>query len=237
MTVWVCGAGGYVGSNLLRLYGECQAVPRGEFPAPRAYDAVINLSCYGHRPGDDDIDTMVRVNTMYPIKLYESLPKNVVMVHACSSSERDDPGTQYAKTKSVASKFLYGKATLAYIYTVFGGINEPNHRFMRNLIEKARHGGSMVVEQPNSMRDFIHVDRVCEGLMRLTKENPPLLEAHLGGGKASFLDVIANIAVKMSGGKLFVIIGKGRGKMLYPAPNPYVTSDLLDDLRREIECG
>jgi len=236
MTVYVCGASGYIGSNLLAMYPECSPVRRGEVPYCLKGDAVINLAAYGHQPGQDDLDTMVEVNTLYPIRLRREIPRSITMVQACSSSERDDPGTQYAKTKSLASRSLEGKATLAYIYTPFGGINEPLTRFMAMLVKTAREGGVFHVETPGAMRDLIHVRHVCKGLMRLAVEDFPRGEAHLGGGQAQFHDVIAMKASEMAGGRMAVTRGGGRGKILYPAPNPYIPCDPVEDLRGEI-CG
>jgi len=232
--IYVCGASGYIGSNLLAMYPECVGLERGYIPETVKGDCVINLAAYGHHPGQEDVDTMVKVNTLWPIKLWERLHPNARMVQGCSSSERDDPNTQYSRSKSLATKFLTGKAILAWIYTPFGGINEPPHRFMSALLKTAREGGTFHVEHPGAMRDLIHVSHVCKGLYRLATEEIIPSEAHLGSGQNQFHDSVAIRAAKISG-KMTVTRGlPGRGKQLFPAPNPYVNCDFVEDLRREI---
>lgn len=236
MTVFICGASGYIGSNLLRKYPECVPVLRGRLlPDVRAGDVVINLAAYGLHPTQTDMVTMVAVNTLYPIRLYDSLPPGVRMIQGCSYSERHVPDYQYCRTKSIATKYLYDKATLAYIHTPFGGINSPPHKFMTVLINTARDGGNFHVQDANAMRDLIHVRHVCDGLMMLTKEDPALIEADLGSGESQVQSHVARLAAKLSDGRMTITIGESRkGDVLGPSRKPYIKCDFVEDLRMEV---
>jgi nucleoside-diphosphate-sugar epimerase len=241
MTVYICGASGYIGSNLLAMYPKCVPMPRKEFPFTREGDAVINLAAYGHHPGQDDVDEMVRVNVLHPTSLYRSLAPGVRLVHACSSSERDDPGLPYSKSKSMATYYLLRKASLAVIYSVFGGLNMHPHYFLNALILKARTGGDFHVSCPASFRDYLHVRHVCKCLMDMALNPYPYAECHIGSGRSMFFDAIAQKAAAMSPHELVVTRGIEKGKGYYPAPASSIHPIALwakfdEDLKGEI-CG
>ena len=235
MTIFVCGASGYVGSNLLKAHPECVPVPRMGLPDAKSGDTIINLAAYGLQPHQTDIVTMVNVNTLYPIQLYDTMSAGARMIHCCSYSERHVPDYMYCRTKAIATKHLRGKATLAWVHTPFGGINDPTHRFMPTLIKTAREGGTFHVEHRGATRDLIHVSRVCEGLMRLANESE-IMEVDLGAGPpALHQSHVALRAKALVGDKLTITFGNGTGgDILGPSRSPYIQCDFSEDFRKEI---
>jgi hypothetical protein len=235
MTIFVCGASGYVGTNLLKAYPECVPVPRMGLPDARAGDTVINLAAYGLHPHQTDIVTMVGVNTLYPIRLYESLSNGARMIHCCSYSERHVPDYQYCRTKSIATKHLAGKATLAWVHTPFGGINSPPHKFMTVLLNVAKDGGEFRCVHAMATRDLIHVRHVCDGLMKLAKVDVGLMEADLGSGDMQVQSHVVNMVKAISKMDIKIIndFAKG-GDMLFQSRNPYIKCNFMEDLKMEV---
>jgi nucleoside-diphosphate-sugar epimerase len=236
--IYVIGKNGYIASNLIPYMQsrghEVEGINHEEVYAHSIFDRygwaddiAINCAAYGAIPGQDYIDDMVEANFGLP-RMILHYNWNVKLIQLSSSSEIFQPYTAYARTKSLASDYLRGKATLCYIYTAYGGINQHEHMFMTQLLKAKKEGKMFQVETPYATRDFIHIKRICEGIEKLIHE--PIQEVHFGHGKArrmfSVAKKVMDYKYEWSGGQ--------PDQPEWKAANPYFTDTFEEDLQEEI---
>jgi nucleoside-diphosphate-sugar epimerase len=242
MTVYIAGSKGYIGQNLVPFLKEKKytvvELEHSEIPDMRAYDAVVNLACHGHKPGDDNLKWMIQANTIYPIHLLENLPTGALMVHTASSAEIYRPEMLYSKTKSLGTKHLLWKCHVAYIYSVFGGVAEFPHRFMRTAIEAAATGRGMKLTTPLAIRDYIHMRYILQGIEELLRDQREPKTLHFGSGRPMSMANIVGILRGITGKGLenieFIYLEKG-SEMWEARPPHFPDTDLEADIREEYE--
>jgi nucleoside-diphosphate-sugar epimerase len=167
---------------------------------------------------------MVWSNILLPMECV----KKAKLIHLSSSSEIFQPNTPYSRTKSLATDYLRGKATLVYIYTAYGGINQHEHMFMTQLLKAKKEHKMFQVETPYATRDFVHIKRICEGIEKLIHE--PIQEVHFGHGKARRM---FSVAKKVMDYKYEWSGGQGE-QPEWKAANPYFTDTFEEDLQEEL---
>jgi nucleoside-diphosphate-sugar epimerase len=220
MRVCVVGERGYIGSNLV------QYLQRKEYRISDDWDVdcIVNCAQHGAKPGQDDLEKMVWSNILLPIECV----KKAKLIHISSSSEIFQPDTLYSRTKSLATDYLRGKATLVYIYTAFGGASQHEHMFMTQLLKAKKEGKMFQVETPYATRDFVHIKRICEGIEKLLHE--PIQEVHFGHGKARRM---FSVAKRVMDYKYEWSGGQGE-QPEWKAANPHLTDTFEEDLQEEL---
>lgn len=165
---------------------ECEAEIRGI----RA-DAIIHLAAAGVAPGDRDTDRLVATNAVLPAKLVGIASRCgiPVVVTAGSCSEYVVPERPIAITESSAfeTKRLYGttKAAGGMLALAAGdslgvrvgvgrlfnayGPGEAPHRLLPSLFRSLERGERAPLSIGAQVRDFVFVDDICEGLLRLVE--------------------------------------------------------------------
>lgn len=224
MRVCVVGERGYIGSNLVKhlLMRRHTVTHRQE---EHGIDCIVNCAGYGVRPGQDSIELMIENNINLPIRMSKFGYKR--MIQLCSSSEIFDPSTAYARTKSLASDYLRGKATLVYIYTAWGGLTQHEHTFMAALLKAKRDGTLFHLSTPYATRDFVHIKHICRGIEELIDK--PIGDYHFSSGHARTMLEVATIASMP-----YTFKDIGRNKYYFHSANPYFPDTFEEDLQEEI---
>ncbi len=167
-------------------------------------EVVIHLAATGvthDRAHDPEI---VAENLRMTVNLCYACNPGVTLVIAGSMAEygnagtlnethRCDPTTAYGIAKLAATNYAlsYGvrKGLSVRVARLFGiyGPGEPKHRLFPALLDNLRRGVAVPLSDGLQRRDFVHVDDVCEGLMRIMDAEVPDggLLVNLGTGAAS----------------------------------------------------
>ena len=146
---------------------------------------VFHLAAYGAYPSQRDPDQAVRTNVLGTIHLLDAARANGVaaFVAAGSSSEygftdhapsEDDPprpNSLYAVTKVAAAAYTAwvsrrdaARAVTLRLYSAFGPWEEPT-RFVPQLVLAGLDGRLPPLVDPRVVRDFVHVDDVCDAFV------------------------------------------------------------------------
>jgi dolichol-phosphate mannosyltransferase len=147
---------------------------------------AFNLMAHGAYSSQTDPQEMVRTNLMATMSLLDACVAAHVeaFVQAGSSSEygfKDhapqegealQPNSAYAVTKAAATHYCqyvakrdgYRAITLR-LYSVYGPFEEPT-RLIPTLIVRGLHGRWPPLVDPDTARDFVYVDDVCEAFIR-----------------------------------------------------------------------
>jgi UDP-glucose 4-epimerase len=147
-------------------------------------DVIFNLAAYGAYSWQTDLDAMLAVNVRATEALLEGAKQvGARLIQAGSSSEygfsdratteldRVQPNSHYAITK-VAATHLCRLAATRYeqpaitlrLYSVYGPWEEPG-RLMPTLVERALAGTYPLLVAPETARDFVWIDDVCDAFL------------------------------------------------------------------------
>jgi len=244
VTVYVVGYGGYIGKTLYEYLSnkeyEVKGIGRGT-PYPMGFkfsDVIINCAARGWKDGDEDPTEIVASNIALPIAL-DRRSNGALMIHLSSGIELVQPGGSfYAKTKSVASDYLRGKAHILYLYTVFGGKHVQMSRFMTSMIKACAKGEKFTIRTPLHTRDFVHIDHLMVLIESLMKDRH-YRTMHVGTGKpVSFIDAYRRL-VGIAGREFanVDIDGTDLSSFMYYSPEKTVADTLTYDMKREWELA
>lgn len=196
---------GLVRSPVSIFGGETVVVPGlapaniGEAISGRSFDVVVNLAAAGVTPSDRDPSTLTQINSFLPCALAtiarDAGAKAFIQVgssaeYACKANF--EPMTEESPLEN---KKLYGasKAAAALLTQALGaqialpvmalrlfnvfGPGEASHRLLPSLVTKLKEGQGVSLSAGTQIRDFIHVDDVCAGIIAAVDaltENPAL---------------------------------------------------------------
>jgi dolichol-phosphate mannosyltransferase len=155
-------------------------------------DVVFNLAAYGAYSWQTDLDRMLAVNVRATDALLEGARHaDARLVQAGSSSEygfsdrattehdRERPNSHYAVSKLAATNLCqlaasrHGQhAATLRLYSVYGPWEEPN-RLMPTVVERALDDAYPPLVGPDTARDFVWVDDVCDAFVRTAAANLP----------------------------------------------------------------
>jgi dolichol-phosphate mannosyltransferase len=148
-------------------------------------ELVFHLAAHGAYSWQTDVSEMARVNVAGTIALVDACARAEcqALVHAGSSSEygfradppaEDDalrPNSAYAATKAAAALYCAhasreGRlaARTLRVYSAYGPWEEPG-RLIPTLVALARRGRLPPMADPDTARDFVHVDDVVEAFV------------------------------------------------------------------------
>ncbi len=148
-------------------------------------DVIFNLAARGAYSWQTDFTEMLAVNVRATETLLEAARRvDARFVQAGSSSEygfsdratteldRVEPNSHYAVTKVAATHLCrlaaeqHGQhAVTLRLYSVYGPWEEPG-RLMPTLVDRALDGGYPPLVSPETARDFVWVDDVCDAFVR-----------------------------------------------------------------------
>jgi len=184
-----CGVVGEVACCDLRDAGELRSLLRAVRP-----QVVYNLAGVGVDPSEQDPDIHRTINSELPARLADAM-RDVTqdgwngqrIVHTGTALEYGNldgnlsedsipkPTTTYGKSKlegALALENAYRRfgvrAATARLFTVYGPGEHP-HRLLPSLFEIAETHERLPLTDGTQKRDFVYVDDVAEGLLRIGK--------------------------------------------------------------------
>lgn len=148
-------------------------------------DVVFHLAAYGAYSWQTDLDAMLAVNVRATEALLEGARRaDARLIQAGSSSEygisdratteldRVEPNSHYAVTKAAATHLCrlaatrYGQHAITLrLYSVYGPWEEPG-RLMPTLVDRALDGTYPPLVAPETARDFVWIEDVCDAFLR-----------------------------------------------------------------------
>ena len=178
---------------------------------------IFNCVAYGAYSFETDFDLIYRTNFSALVQLVELLAETdfTAFIHAGSSSEYGtksagpleeeslQPNSHYSVSKAAASNYIAyaGKIRRLPIvnlrlYSVYGPL-EDTSRLIPNLVAKGLNGSFPPLVDPNTSRDFIYIDDVCDAFVQAAARLTPDIygEAlNIGTGRGTTIRQLAKIA-------------------------------------------
>lgn len=178
---------------------------------------VFDCVAYGAYSFEKNSALIYETNFLSTVRLVELLAQRPVAayVHAGSSSEygrnsaapgeadRCEPNSDYAVSKVAAGSYLgyAGKfknfpCVNLRLYSVYGPL-EDTSRLMPNLVRRAIAGGLPPLVDPDTSRDFVYVDDVCEAfILAAVKMNPAMFgeDINIGSGTKTTIRQLVDVA-------------------------------------------
>jgi len=168
---------------------------------------VFHLAAHGAYPSQGDVDAMLETNVRFTIDLVEacvaagcdafvfagSSSEYGFKDHAPAEDELPEPNSVYAVTKLCASMYCDYRARreaanikVLRLYSVFGPWEEPS-RLLPRLIVEGFEGRLPPLANPNTVRDFVYVDDVCEAFLAATTRSQGPRVFNVGSGMQTTL--------------------------------------------------
>ena len=144
---------------------------------------IFNLAAYGAYSKQNNVNLTYETNVLGTVNILQNCTKDMVYIHAGSSSEygfnctspretdRVEPNSHYAVSKVSAAYLLEYYAKVAglktlnlRLYSIYGYWEEPD-RLIPRLIENARKKGLPSLVSPDISRDFVFVEDCVEAFL------------------------------------------------------------------------
>ncbi|ACT96304.1 NAD-dependent epimerase/dehydratase family protein [Dyadobacter fermentans] len=144
---------------------------------------IFNLAAYGAYSKQSNVNLTYETNVLGTVNILQNCSKEMVYIHAGSSSEygfnctspketdRVEPNSHYAVSKVSAAYLLEYYAKVAglktlnlRLYSIYGYWEEPD-RLIPRLIENARKKGLPSLVSPDISRDFVFVEDCVEAFL------------------------------------------------------------------------
>ncbi|SDH02968.1 Nucleoside-diphosphate-sugar epimerase [Dyadobacter soli] len=144
---------------------------------------IFNLAAYGAYSKQNNVNLTYETNVLGTVNILQNCTKEMVYIHAGSSSEygfnctspketdRVEPNSHYAVSKVSAAYLLEYYAKVAglktlnlRLYSIYGYWEEPD-RLIPRLIENARKKGLPSLVSPDISRDFVFVEDCVEAFL------------------------------------------------------------------------
>jgi nucleoside-diphosphate-sugar epimerase/glycosyltransferase involved in cell wall biosynthesis len=178
---------------------------------------VFNCTAYGAYSFETDFDLIYRTNFAALVQLVELLADTdlAAFVHAGSSSEYGtksagpleeeslQPNSHYSVSKAAASNYISyaGKVRRLPVvnlrlYSVYGPL-EDTSRLIPNLVAKGLQGAFPPLVDPNTSRDFVYIDDVCDAFILAAARLTPDIygEAlNIGTGRVTTIRQLAKVS-------------------------------------------
>jgi nucleoside-diphosphate-sugar epimerase len=164
----------------LGLPGTAAALVRDVSP-----EWIFHLAAHGAYSWQTDARQICQVNVLATMELADAAEREGVraFVHAGSSSEygfrdhppdeheRPEPNSSYAVAKAAATMYCSHRASAGglpavtlRLYSVYGAL-EDSRRLVFALVKHGLQGGLPPLVSPDTARDFVYVEDVCEALV------------------------------------------------------------------------
>jgi nucleoside-diphosphate-sugar epimerase/glycosyltransferase involved in cell wall biosynthesis len=144
---------------------------------------IFNLAAYGAYSKQNNVNLTYETNVLGTVNILQNCTREMVYIHAGSSSEygfnctspketdRVEPNSHYAVSKVSAAYLLEYYAKVAglktlnlRLYSIYGYWEEPD-RLIPRLIENARKKGLPSLVSPDISRDFVFVEDCVEAFL------------------------------------------------------------------------
>jgi len=198
----ITGASGFIGSHLLKRLSDSVIMDHGFISTNYDwyFDKVFFLSTYGNMAHHSDHRMMVQANVTDLLCALRNF--NGWMCYMSSSSVTLPVQTPYSRSKRAAEEILQAlpelKSCIVRCYSVTG-VGEQKEHLIPTLIRSCMEGEEMPFD-PYPVHDFVDVDDVVDGLVRLSeKQSTGIFE--FGTGIATTNQKILNLVEKECGRK------------------------------------
>lgn len=165
------------------------------------FDAVIHLAAAGVHPSDRELDRLTAINALLPAQIVQLACRHgaraVVMAGSSAEYLPPHPGAAVSEIDALEFRKLYGASKAAggllalatathlgipaanlRIFNAYGPGEAP-HRLLPSLVTKLTRGERVELSAGTQVRDFIHIDDVCNGLWESAQA---LLDGRLATG-------------------------------------------------------
>lgn len=200
---------------------------------------IFHLAAYGALPKEEDVDRMIDVNIKGTRNLILTLKKHMfrLFINTGSSSEygiKDrkmreedvcEPINDYGVAKVAVTLFCQKIAKTESLpivtFRLFSpyGYYEKKNRLMPTLIYNSLNNKTIDLTSPSYVRDFIFIEDVVNAYM-LAVEKPvtPGEIINIGSGEQSSIGQVAELILKLTGGKSSLQWGakKGQARQIEP---------------------
>ncbi|NQU79714.1 NAD(P)-dependent oxidoreductase [Candidatus Woesearchaeota archaeon] len=233
--VFITGASGYLGSNLVRAIGkehdlllhsrnralnaaECITCPFDMLEKNLrgfSVDVIVHLAF--NKGDSDEAREDNRKTTDIIIRLSQQLNCHIIFISSCAVYGRQTipckedgsvvPLNIYGKSKLEAENMISEKMNSWSILRVFNlyGRNQPNGFFIPDIMEKMiRADDRIVIKNSLNVRDFVHVDFVCDCIRFFIREKAVGIY-NIGSGVPHTLVDVANIIKRLLGAQLEIV--------------------------------
>jgi len=178
---------------------------------------IFNCVAYGAYSFETDFDLIYRTNFSALVQLVELLAETdlAAFIHAGSSSEYGtksagpleeeslQPNSHYSVSKAAASNYIAYAGKIRRIpivnlrlYSVYGPL-EDTSRLIPNLVAKGLKGAFPPLVDPNTSRDFIYIDDVCDAFIQAAARLTPDIygeAVNIGTGRGTTIRQLAKLA-------------------------------------------
>jgi nucleoside-diphosphate-sugar epimerase len=182
---------------------------------------IYHLAAYGAYPFQTDVNPILLTNLLGTSNLVQACARIGFQhfVNTGSSSEYGfksqppsesewlEPNSYYAVAKASATMYcsytsrkIERPITTLRLYSAYGPFEEPT-RLMPTLIKKGFLGELPPLVAPDTARDFIYIDDVCEAYLRTARSTTPELGEvlNVGSGVQCNIREIVDVARKVLG--------------------------------------
>lgn len=184
-------------------------------------DGVFHLAVHGAYSWQVAVEDMVRTNILGTLAVVRACAAADVGVlintgssseygrkdHPASETDWLDPNSDYAWTKAAATHLCRYAAlrdgrrcVTLRLYTVYGPWEDPG-RLVPTLIVRGLDGALPPLTHPDTARDWVHVDDVCDAYVRAATrpEVPPGAVYNVGSGVQTSLRQVVEVARRQLG--------------------------------------
>ena len=180
---------------------------------------IFNCIAYGAYSFETDQDLIYRTNFTALVQLIELLADTgfAAFIHAGSSSEYGtnsagpleeeslQPNSHYSVSKAAASNYISYAGKIRRLpvvnlrlYSVYGPLEDMS-RLIPNLVAKGLKGAFPPLVDPNTSRDFVYIDDVCDAFVQAAARLTPDIygeSLNIGTGRATTIRQLAKIAAR-----------------------------------------
>jgi nucleoside-diphosphate-sugar epimerase/glycosyltransferase involved in cell wall biosynthesis len=184
---------------------------------------IFDCIAYGAYSFETDQELIYRTNFTALVQLIELLADTgfAAFIHAGSSSEygtnsarpleesAPQPNSHYSVSKVAASNYISYVGTVRRLpvlnlrlYSVYGPLEDLS-RLIPNLVVKGLKGEFPPLVDPNTSRDFVYIDDVCDAFVQAAARLTPDIYGqafNIGTGRATTIREVAKVA-----GEVFAI--------------------------------
>ena len=178
---------------------------------------IFDCIAYGAYSFETDQELIYRTNFVALVQLMELLADTgfTAFVHAGSSSEYGtnsagpleeaslQPNSHYAVSKAAASNYISYVGNIRRLpvlnlrlYSVYGPLEDLS-RLIPNLVAKGLKGAFPPLVDPNTSRDFVYIDDVCDAFVHAAARLTPDIYGqafNIGTGRATTIREVAKVA-------------------------------------------
>ena len=178
---------------------------------------IFDCIAYGAYSFETDQELIYRTNFTALVQLMELLADTgfTAFVHAGSSSEYGtnsagpleeaslQPNSHYSVSKAAASNYISYVGNIRRLpvlnlrlYSVYGPLEDLS-RLIPNLVAKGLKGAFPPMVDPNTSRDFVYIDDVCDAFVHAAARLTPDIYGqafNIGTGRATTIREVAKVA-------------------------------------------